>query len=116
MKQLITVLTIIVIIMLWLNYIKNNFNYNLFGYINIVDWCEDTLQHEVSHSIYKNLSKEDKISYLYKINSEEFLWETYWTFISKELIRIDNIYNLQIFFNKNKLQEELFAYYIQMKF
>jgi len=115
MKQLITVLTIIVIIMLWLNYIKNNFNYNFMWHINITDWCENTRKHEVSHTIYKNLSKEDKISYLYKINSGEFLWETYWSFISKELIRVDNIYNMQIFFNKTKLQQELFAYYIQMK-
>lgn len=115
MKTLINVLIILVIIMLWLNYIKNNFNYNFAWHINVLYWIDNTRKHEVAHSIYKNLNEKDKINYLYKINSEEFLWETYWSFISRELIRVDYIYNFQTLFNKNKLQEELFAYYVQMK-
>ena len=115
MKKTIIFLILIIVVMIWFIKFKETYNYNLFWYINIVDDCENTRKHEISHDIYKHLTEKEKIRFLYNINLEEFLWETYWSYISRELIRKDNLYNFQILLNKNKLQEELFAYYIQMK-
>lgn len=116
MKEIIKILILILITMIGIVKINENFNYNLFGHINVSDWSINTLKHETAHSIYKNLSKEDKLFYKDKMFKEEFLWETYWSYILRELILIDKIYRFQNLINKNKIDEELFAYYVQMKY
>lgn len=82
---------------------------------NIADGQANTLKHESMHLIWYNLTPEQRIREIEYIKKQDFLGKNAYEYIVSDIIWDDLIYNFQKLFRPEVIDEEVFAYYWQMR-